>query len=131
MSNFLLETSEKIAETFDIEQPIKSHPGDAYELYAHIPQDFNLSVRVTGNIEGTNMKDTKLISKKVYLHTTGDHAHISARRLRNDECKIKTKDGDIRIGSYIETGVLHLDTQCGNIQIGKKLGINKYGSLRT
>lgn len=124
MDNYLFEDSEKISETLDIEEVIPSEPGTHYDVYAHIPQDFKLSVRVNGDINGINMKDTKLISKRLYLHTTGSTSSISARRLRNEECKIKSIDGDIKIGSYIETGVLRLETNSGNVQIHKKLGIN-------
>ena len=35
------------------------------------------------------------------------------------------------IGSYIETGVLDLQTQEGNVIVGKRLGINKQGTLKT
>ena len=35
------------------------------------------------------------------------------------------------IGSYIETGVLDLQTKEGNVIVGKRLGINKQGTLKT
>lgn len=73
------------------------------------------------------MKDTKLISKRVSLITEGDLSNISTRRLRNDECTIKTQKGQISIGSYIETGILDLSTCGGDVTIGKKLGIGIKG----
>ena len=75
-------------------------------MYAHIPQDFNLDIKVKGNIKGMNLKDTKLISSTCKLETIGQTSSIWARRLRNDECQIKTIDGNIVIGSYIETSNL-------------------------
>lgn len=77
------------------------------------------------------MKDTKLISKIVRLETLAESEGISARRLRNDECYVKAIDGDVVIGSYIETGDLNLETRNGNILINKKLGINKKGLLKS
>lgn len=78
------------------------------EIYAHIPQHFNLKVRVNGNIKGVNPKDTKLISTECTLQTFGDDATLTARRLRNDICNLETIDGDINIGSYVESGKLRI-----------------------
>lgn len=101
-------------------------------MQAWVPEDFNLHVELNqGNIIGVNMKDTKLLSKRVHFATKGQNALFSARRLRNDECTINTVDGDVSIGSYIETGLLNLQTHKGNIQIGKKLGIGKTGLIET
>lgn len=50
------------------------------------------------------MKDTKLISNNCRLHTIGDQTNISAKRIRTDDCDIKTVKGYINIASYIETG---------------------------
>lgn len=77
------------------------------------------------------MKDTKLVGKRINLQTTGQHSQITSRRLRNERCSLKTIDGDIKIGSYIETGDLMLETHSGNILINKKLGINKSGLLKS
>ncbi len=65
----------------------------------------------------------------MHLHTL--HGKVQARRLRNDSCTIKTSKGDVAIGSYIETGVLDLETKEGNVTVGKKLGINKNGTIKT
>ncbi len=73
------------------------------------------------------MKDTKLISKRVFLSST--KGAITARRLRNDECTLKTDGGAIRIGSYVETGDLLLETRGGDVVISKRLGIGKRGLL--
>lgn len=56
-------------------------------------------------------------------------ASISARRLRNDECTIESIDGDVRVGSYLETGILMMRTRTGQINIGKRLGIGKHGLI--
>ena len=60
------------------------------DVWAWVPEDFNLHVQVNGNITGINMKDTKLISKNVTLIADGQHSSVSARRLRNDKCCIMT-----------------------------------------
>jgi hypothetical protein len=96
---------------------------------AWIPEDFNLEVKIGGSIAGVNMKDTKLISKRVSLETTGEVTGIETRRLRNDECKLRTETGDIKIGSYIETGELDLKTKDGSVLINKRLGIGKTGVI--
>ncbi|TNV79073.1 hypothetical protein FGO68_gene16007 [Halteria grandinella] len=102
------------------------------QIQAWLPEDFNLHIHLTkGDITGMNMKDTKLLSKRVHLTTMGQNARVSARRLRNDECTISTVDGIVTIGSYIETGVLKVRTEKGNVQIGKKLGIGKNGVIET
>ncbi|CDW72428.1 UNKNOWN [Stylonychia lemnae] len=123
--------SELICENFEIFKQQDKDKANYFDLYAHIPQDFNLDVHVNGDITGVNMKDTKLIAKKVHLETTGSNTQIQTRRLRNDECKLKTNDGNILVGSYIETGVLNLETNSGNVLINKKLGINQRGTLKT
>ena len=86
-----------------------------------------MEVKVSGEIRGVNMKDTKLISKRLSLVTEGEGSRVKTRRLRNDECTIRTKKGEISIGSYIETGVLRLETSGGDVTIGKKLGIGIKG----
>jgi hypothetical protein len=102
------------------------------DVQAWVPEDFNLHVDIIeGDITGVNMKDTKLISSAVSLITRGTHSTIQTKRLRNDLCTLKTIDGDVKIDSYIETGLLHLETQGGNIQITKKLGIGKFGKIET
>ena len=99
-------------------------------MQAWVPEDFNLEVEVNGDIAGVNMKDTKLISKKVTLKTRGEDSTITTRRLRNDECTMVTKKGDIKIGSYIETGVLDMRTEGGNVTVSKRLGIGKRGLIQ-
>eukprot|EP00347_Sterkiella_histriomuscorum_P019042 403343188 len=131
MENYLFEDSEKISEALDIEEEVPHQEGVHYDVFAHIPQEFKLSVRVNGDINGVNMRDTKLLSRRIYLQTTGTNSSITTRRLRNEECKIKAIDGDVKIGSYIETGILRLETQNGNVLINKKLGINQNGLLKT
>ena len=44
-------------------------------------------------------------------------------------CTIESIDGDVRVGSYIETGVLMMRTEKGHISIGKRLGIGKHGLI--
>jgi hypothetical protein len=54
------------------------------------------------------MKDTKLISKAVRLIT--EQGNINVRKLRNDDCIIKSQDGSIKVGSYLESGELKITT---------------------
>ena len=126
---FSKERAEMIKESLKIGQYAQLKNDVPLEVYAQVPQDFNVDVKVNGNIQGSNPKDTKLIGKICHLETTGQLSSIKTRRLRNDECTIKTVDGEVRIGSYIETGVLELETQDGNIIVGKKLGIVKKGKV--
>ncbi len=65
-----------------------------------------MDVSVDGNINGVNMKDTKLISTNCKLVTSGVESTVRVRRLRNDDCEIKTVNGNVSVGSYIETGKL-------------------------
>jgi hypothetical protein len=92
-----------------------SEKSQVQDVWAWVPEDFNLDVHIEGNINGVNMKDTKLISKNVSFITEGRDSSVSARRLRNDMCTIKTNHGSVSIGSYIETGELDLQTESGNI----------------
>ncbi|TNV78736.1 hypothetical protein FGO68_gene2311 [Halteria grandinella] len=131
-------TTKKNESTSDISpftESLTLHPSphtSPLQIQAWLPEDFNLHIHLTrGDITGMNMKDTKLLSKRVHLTTMGQNARVSARRLRNDECTISTVDGDVSIGSYIETGVLKVKTEKGNVQIGKKLGIGKNGVIET
>lgn len=104
-------------------EELKLHPTsqeEGHEVQAWVPEDFNLDVEIErGEIRGVNMKDTKLISKKVRL-VTGKGGFV-ARRLRNDECTIRADR--VEIGSYIETGNLDLNCKDGEVIIKKKLGI--------
>lgn len=72
------------------------------------------------------MKDTKLISKSLSLITTS--GNITARKLRNDQCVIRSASGGhVCIGSYLESGELLI--QGGNVTVGKRLGIVKSGLI--
>ncbi len=73
------------------------------------------------------MKDTKLISKSVSLIST--RGGVSVRKLRNDKCLIAADEGDVKIGSYLESGELHLVTS-GHLSIGKRLGVVKSGYIQ-
>jgi hypothetical protein len=55
-------------------------------LYAHIPQDYNLDIEVTGNIKGLNPGESKFHGSEARLVTTGRESTIEARRLRTDDC---------------------------------------------
>jgi hypothetical protein len=55
-------------------------------VQAWIPEDFNLDIHILGDINGVNMKDTKLISKRVRLVT--EQGNVNVRKLRNDDCII-------------------------------------------
>jgi hypothetical protein len=61
-----------------------------------------------GDIVGVNMKDTKLISKAVSFIT--EQGNVNVRKLRNDDCTIKSQNGSIKIGSYLESGELKITT---------------------
>ena len=60
------------------------------DVYAHIPQDFNLDVHTTGSISGFNQGDSKFLGMQARLVTSGASETISARRLRCDDCFIET-----------------------------------------
>ncbi len=70
------------------------------------------------------MKDTKLISKAVRL--ISEQGNVNVRKLRNDDCIIKSQDGSIKVGSYLESGELKITTY-GDVEVGKRLGIVKSG----
>ena len=72
------------------------------------------------------MKDTKLLSNFCRLDTT---KNILARRIRSDDCHISSTNGDIVIGSYVEASKMHITTESGNINVGKKIGVNERGVI--
>ena len=61
------------------------------------------------------MKDTKLISNFCKLKATNKHSMVMARRIRSDDCRISTIDGNIVISSYIEASCADLQTRDGDI----------------
>ena len=56
------------------------------------------------------MKDTKLIGNYCILKSIGENSIIQAKRIRTDDCQIRAINGNINIGSYIEAGVLDIET---------------------
>ena len=114
--NFIFEQKDKyvdiindqIATSSDNSKVETIHLQSESDVYAWIPEDFNLEVTVEGSITGLSMKDTKLISKQCELITHGVDSPIMLRKLRNDTCVIKALDGPVHVGSYIETGMLQL-----------------------
>ena len=76
------------------------------------------------------MKDTKLISNYCRLITEGESS-ISAKRIRSDDCRLQSVNGDISIGSYVESGMVEISSINGNIKISKKVGINEKGLIKT
>lgn len=79
-------------------------------------------MKVSGDIQGFNTKDSKLISKRVKMESL--NGKIFSKRLRNDNCEIKTFSGDILIGSYLESGILDVQSDQGSILVNKRLGLN-------
>ena len=98
------------------------------QVYAHIPQDFNLDIETNGNIKGLNLGDSKFMGSEARLVTTGDDTSISARRFRAEDCHIKSVNGLIEFGSYLEAQDMKMET-AGNILIGKRLGISRKAEI--
>jgi len=62
-----------------------------------------LDIETNGSITGINPGDSKFLGSLARFVTTGETSGVSARRVRSDSCKIKTLDGNVLIGSYIES----------------------------
>ena len=99
-------------------------------FYAHIPEDFNLDVATFGNIIGACQGPTKYVGSIARLIGTGPQSTIDIRKVRSDTLEMKTNDGAISVGSYIEAQYLDLESQGGAISIGKRIGLNKKGTIK-
>ena len=89
--------------------------GSAGGLFCHVPQDYNFDVEVNGSVLGVNPGDSKLLGNQARLVTTGKDSTVRVRRLRTDECFVKTVNGSVTVDSYIEAQRLHIQTQRGPI----------------
>jgi len=98
------------------------------QVYAHIPQDFNLDIETNGNIKGLNLGDSKFMGSEARLVTTGEDTSISARRFRAEDAHIKSINGLIEFGSYLEAQDMQMET-AGNIHIGKRLGVSRKAEI--
>ena len=107
----------------------RSNQDSELNMFAHIPQDFNLDLEVNGHIQGVNLGDSKFLGTKARFVTSGEDGQVRARRVRADDCEISTVKGQISIGSYIDAYKLNINTQGGNVNITKRLGINGKGII--
>ena len=99
-------------------------------FYAHIPEDFNLDLETTGNIIGACPGPTKYVGSIARFIGNGPQSTIDVRKVRSDTLEMKTIEGSISVGSYIETQYLDMESQGGAISITKRLGLNKKGTIK-
>ena len=99
------------------------------DVYAHIPEDFNLDIETTGDITGMSLNYTKFLGDLARLVSTGQHSSIRASKIRTDVCEISNNEGDVDIKSYVEAFDLRITTH-GSLTVGKKLGTNDKASIR-
>lgn len=71
-------------------------------FYAHIPEDFNLDLETNGNIVGACQGPTKYVGSIARFVGTGPQSTIDIRKVRSDTLEMKTVEGGISVGSYIE-----------------------------
>jgi len=71
-------------------------------FYAHIPEDFNLDLETYGNIVGACQGPTKYVGSIARFIGSGTQSTIDIRKVRSDTLEMKTIDGAINVGSYIE-----------------------------
>mmetsp|Transcript_11449 Transcript_11449/g.19363 ORF Transcript_11449/g.19363 Transcript_11449/m.19363 type:complete len:259 (-) Transcript_11449:445-1221(-) len=100
------------------------------EMFAHVPQDFNLDIEVNGSIRGVNLGDSKFLGSQAKLITRGEDSTIKARRVRTDVCEIEVGRGGLEIGSYLESQDMKVTVRnAGNVSIGKKIGVANFGEI--
>lgn len=78
-----------------------------------------------GDITGVNPGDSKFLGSTVNL--VSHEGTVRARRLRCDDCYIKSK-GPVSIGSYVEAQTVQISTP-EFVQIGKRMGVAETGTI--
>lgn len=74
VSHVAITKNEASSDISPFTETITIHPTshNNLQIQAWLPEDFNLHIHLTkGDITGMNMKDTKLLSKRVHLTTMG------------------------------------------------------------
>lgn len=87
-----------------------------------------MDLETCGHIRGVNLGDSKYLGSHTRFVTHGQNSIVSARRVRTDDCYIKTVNGPIDIGSYVESQTLLMETM-GDIHVAKRLGIAVKGEI--
>ena len=74
-----------------------------------------MDIETNGSIVGVNPGDSKFLGSQARFVTRGESSEVRARRVRSDSCEIQTLNGNVLIGSYIESRTLSIKTEKGNI----------------
>jgi hypothetical protein len=97
------------------------------DVYAYIPQDFNLDIETTGHINGICPGDTKLIALEINLKSMFES--IMCRKARADICTLNAENGAVSFSSSLESQ--RLDVVAGELgfTVGKRLGVGEYAKI--